>query len=62
MIVRVEDVRAAGLCVAGARTWFRSRGLDFRAFLRDGMEADALRGMNDPFADRAIAAAEVRHG
>lgn len=46
--VTINDVRAAGLCVRGAREWFQRHGLDFRAFLKDGMtEQEALKIIPD---------------
>ena len=62
ILVRIEDVRAAGLCVSGARQWFASNGLDFREFLKEGLPAPVLAALGDSLADRAIAAAELRHG
>ena len=40
--VTIDDVRAAGLCVNGSRAWFARHGLDFRAFLREGLDAQTL--------------------
>lgn len=54
--VTMADVIAAGLCATGCRPWFKSRGLDFRAFIEKGLPAETLAALNDPLADRAIAA------
>lgn len=62
IVVTIQDVRAARLCTGGTRRWFANRGLDFKAFLRDGLDAEVLRALGDPLADQAIAAAEARHG
>lgn len=35
-IITINDIRLAGYCAAGARSWFAEQGLDFRQFLRDG--------------------------
>jgi hypothetical protein len=41
--ITIDDVRKAGHCVAGARTWFRLQGLDFAKFLSEGIsEVDFL--------------------
>ena len=48
---------AAGFCVAGTRRWFDRHDLDFRHFLREGMEADTLRGIEDAMAQRVIESA-----
>lgn len=37
IVITIQDVRDAGYCVSGAKEWFRSRGLDFRSFLREGI-------------------------
>lgn len=60
IIVTVADARAAGLCVAGSRTWATRYNLDFRDFLKNGLPESVLAELNDPFADRAIAAAHRR--
>lgn len=64
VIVRIEHIRAAKICVAGARGWFPAYGLDFRAFLRDGLPASVLLATGDPLAERAVEQAmkEARHG
>lgn len=57
MKVTVHHVRTVpgfgarpGFCMTGARRWFRHHGLDWRAFLREGIEAEQLRATNDGFA------------
>jgi len=50
VIVTIDDVRAVGLCVNGSRTWFERHGLDFRAFLRKGLDAETLLATNDAMA------------
>lgn len=62
MIVRVHHIRAARLCMRGARNWFAQHGLDWNDFLTNGLPADAVRALNDPFADRTLAAAEAENG
>ena len=39
-----RHVRAVGLCVNGTRTWFERHDLDFRAFLREGCDAETFAG------------------
>lgn len=62
LIVTIDDVRAAGLCVHGTRTWFARHGLDFRAFLHDGIDADTVLSIGDAMASRVIEHARHRHG
>ncbi|MFN4342867.1 MAG: hypothetical protein ACK4FE_12670 [Azonexus sp.] len=52
--VTIDHVRAAGLCVHGTRTWFARHGLDFRAFLREGCDADTLLATGDAMAQRVV--------
>lgn len=58
LIVHIHHIRAAGICVSGARTWFPRYGLDFRDFLENGIDAQILRDTGDPLAARAVAEAE----
>lgn len=60
IIVRAEDIRAARLCFQGARPWFRRHGLDWQAFLAEGLPAEVLAATGDALALRVIAEAEKR--
>jgi len=55
-IVTITDCRRAGFCARGSRRWFEDRGFDFRAFCREGIEAEVLWATGDAYA-RAV----VRH-
>jgi hypothetical protein len=59
-LITIDHVRAAGLCVHGTRTWFARHGLDFRAFLRAGLEADTLLATGDAMAARVVEHARRR--
>ncbi len=52
IIVRMEDVRAAGLCTRGAKRWLEGRGLRFRVFLNHGMPLADLEAMNDGMGNK----------
>lgn len=54
LIVTIEHVRASGLCVHGTRSWFDRHGLDFRAFLREGIDAQTLLATGDAMALRVV--------
>lgn len=41
-------------CPAGLKTWFRLHGLDFRAFLREGIALDVLTATGDQLAQQAV--------
>ena len=60
VIVTIDDVRAVGLCVNGSRTWFERHGLDFRAVLRKGLDAETLLATNDAMALRVVEHARTR--
>ena len=60
VIVTINDVRAVGLCVNGSRAWFARHGLDFRAFMRDGLDAQTLLATGDAMAQRVVEHARAR--
>lgn len=53
-VITIDHVRAVGLCVNGTRTWFARHDLDFRAFLREGLDADTLLATGDAMAQRVV--------
>ncbi|MCR6497102.1 hypothetical protein LJB71_14800 [Thermomonas sp. S9] len=59
--VTIAHVRAAGMCVHGARTWFARHGLDFRAFLREGIPAQVMLATGDAMALRVVEVARQGH-
>lgn len=54
LIVTIDHVRAAGMCVQGTRMWFKRHGLDFHTFLREGYDADTLLSTGDAMAMRVV--------
>ena len=55
-IITITDVRRI-ICVDGARRWAKAQGIDFRAFIRDGLPASDLDGRgDDALVERVIAA------
>lgn len=54
LLITIDHVRAASLCVHGTRTWFARQGLDFRAFLREGIDAQTLLATGDAMALRVV--------
>lgn len=44
--VTIADFRACGVCPR-ARLWFERHGLDWRSFLRDGIDVETLRATGD---------------
>lgn len=55
-IVTIADIRKTGHCARGIRRWFDGHGLDFQAFLKNGIEADVLLGTGDALAEQVVSA------
>ena len=53
-----------GFCAQGGREWFAYYGLDWGAFVRDGIDADVLEATGDALGLRvaAFARAEAERG
>jgi hypothetical protein len=60
LVITIAHVRAAGMCVHGTRAWFARQGLDFRVFLRGGIDADVLLATGDAMARRVVEHARSR--
>ena len=60
MIVTIDDVRAAGLCVNGRRVLFARHDLGVRVVLREGCTAETLRATGDAMALRVVERARIR--
>lgn len=54
MLITITDIREAGHCVAGARTWFKAYDLDFREFLKNGLDSEVLLATGDGLAEQVI--------
>ena len=62
MIVTLDHLRRApgfgvraGFCAQGGREWFAYYGLDWSAFVRDGIEAEAIEATGDALGLRLVA-------
>ena len=53
MRITIDDVRAIH-CARGARRWFEQHGLDFRAFLRDGIDVETFLATGDQRAESVV--------
>lgn len=64
MIVRHCDLQALGYCNRGARLFCRLNGIDWAAFLENGIEAERLRATDDAQAIALIdqALSRTSHG
>lgn len=54
--ITITDITRLGYCPRGARRWFEAHGLDFRAFLKEGIAAGDLLSTGDALAERVVAA------
>lgn len=54
MRITMTDIQQAGHCATGTRRWFELHGLDFRAFLREGIDADEFVSKGDALSARVV--------
>lgn len=64
-IVTINDIRKAGYCALGARSWFEAYNLDFRTFLKHpeaggGLPASVLLATGDACAARVVELKKAR--
>jgi len=59
MIIRMRDIRAAGMCSKGAREWFVRNGLDWSAFLKHGVDSEEVLKTGDAMGRHVV---EVARG
>lgn len=57
-----QDIAVLKFCNRGAREFFARHGLDWAAFMREGIEASTLAAIDDDMARRAIEQAQKRLG
>lgn len=60
--VTIKDIRAVRFCSDGVRHFAEERGLSWEDFLRDGIDADELRKLDDALVNKIIEQAELRNG
>ena len=49
-------------CANGSRRWFARMGLDWAAFVRDGIESDVLEATGDAMALKLVETVKARNG
>lgn len=52
--ITINDVRQAGHCPAGAKQWFSLHGLNFRAFLSEGISEEDFLATGDALAQGVV--------
>lgn len=60
MIVTMRDIRAAKMCSRGARKFFERHGLDWSAFVKQGVPAEKLAATGDAMALQVVEVARGR--
>ena len=58
--VTARDCARAGFCVSGMKDWLAERGVDYRAFVRDGLPGAEVEAFGDAMSDLALAQARKR--
>ena len=54
MIITMRDIRRAKMCSIGARAFFIRHGLDWSAFLKQGIDSDKVLATGDAMAIRVV--------
>lgn len=61
--ITLKDVRAANLCSAGARQWFKHHNLDWMGFLKNGIPASEMLATNDELGRKLVdTTRKLKHG
>jgi hypothetical protein len=60
MLVTVHHARRAGYCIKGCRAFAQRYGLDWRQFVRQGIDAEKLESTGDAMAKKAVEIARGR--
>lgn len=54
MLITISDIRKAGHCVSGAREWAHAYDIDFRDFIRNGIDSEVLLATGDAMAQQVV--------
>ena len=57
-----RHIRAARVCMAGSRDFFKAHNLDWNDFLDNGLPISVLEEIGDPIALRAARQAQIEAG
>jgi|OM-RGC.v1.035602862 hypothetical protein len=60
--ITIHDCRQVGHCVAGVRKWFHAHDLDFRQFMREGIDAQTFIARGDGLSLQIVEAKRAREG
>lgn len=59
MVITIDDIRVSH-CARGARRWFEAYGLDFRGFLKSGIDVADFLATRDGLACQVVARTLMR--
>lgn len=62
MIIKITDIRLAGHCATGAKQWFDDMGIDFKDFLKNGIDSEKLLATGDGLARQVVSRTKERRG
>lgn len=62
MIVTMTDAQRAGYCAKGTKGWFKVHGLDFRDFLKNGIDEATFLATGCGHAKRVVEMKRARNG
>lgn len=60
LIIRMEDIRAAGMCSRGARSFFKAHSLDWDTFIKNGLPSETIEATKDAMALKVVEVARGR--
>lgn len=61
MIIRIEHLRRAKICMSGARAWFADHDLSWDDFVANGIPAHRVEHLDDAFVDRVLDEVRKEH-
>lgn len=54
MIITTSHARDSGFCVSGIKKYFEQHGLDYRQFIKHGLDEETIASTNTEFSRRII--------
>lgn len=52
--ITISDIRSAGHCAKGVKSWFERHDLDFKDFLKNGIDEELFLQSGDALAARIV--------
>ena len=59
MKIYLRHLRLVGYCVPSSRAWAKQHGVDWREFVRDGLDATVLESSGDALAMKLVEVARA---